>query len=120
MAGADYDNDGKLDLLAMGFTTQGAGVTALYHNQDSVYKDVTGILPGLPGLGSGAFDWGDYDNDGRLDLIVLGSNGGYFVTKLYHNTGAASKMHPANYPFLPRWHLVMYHGKIMITTASLT
>jgi len=83
---ADFDNDGDLDI----YTHSGdPGIVTLYKN-----------------LGSGSFEqlqdeefmadsghwkggyWGDYDNDGWSDLLVLG-NDHYepCLNRLYHNNG---------------------------------
>ena len=66
---ADYDNDGKLDLLVTAY-----GHNVLYHNSgDGTFADrseSSGI--GIPeGFWAGAA-WGDYDRDGLLDLYVTG------------------------------------------------
>ncbi len=68
-AWGDYDGDGHLDLVITGF-----GRNRLFHNRgDGSFEDsseVTGI-GGEEGFWSGA-SWGDYDNDGDLDLYVCG------------------------------------------------
>jgi enediyne biosynthesis protein E4 len=69
VAWADYDNDGHLDLLVTAH-----GHNALYRgNGDGTFTDrsaASGI--GAPeGFWAGAA-WGDYDQDGRLDLYVTG------------------------------------------------
>ncbi len=65
-AAADYDNDGRTDLLVVNF-----GSLILYHNEgDGTFKDVTakaGLTSKQPGI-SAAFL--DYDGDGHLDLFV--------------------------------------------------
>jgi len=69
VAAGDYDNDGHQDLFVCN-----AGPNALYHNNgDGTFTDVTG----LSGIGTKPKDvlsvaaaWFDYDNDGKLDLIV--------------------------------------------------
>ena len=72
---ADYDNDGHLDVLVL----RGAGLlgdlgdqppSLLRNRGDGTFEDVTesaGLLFFAP-TQCGA--WGDYDNDGRLDLFV--------------------------------------------------
>jgi hypothetical protein len=65
----DYDNDGFEDLFICS-----AGRNALYHNNgDGTFTDVTAAsgIGGKPAdTLSVAAAWFDYDNDGRLDLIV--------------------------------------------------
>ena len=68
VAAGDYDNDGFEDLFVCN-----AGRNVLYHNNgDGTFTDVTersGI--GKPkDVLSVAAAWFDYDNDGKLDLIV--------------------------------------------------
>jgi hypothetical protein len=79
---ADYDNDGDLDLLV---TNQFNGLTHLFRNDGSAHaqaeesagfsKVAAGDL-GDESLGSanGAC-WGDYDNDGHLDVFVVHRDG---------------------------------------------
>ena len=82
----DYDNDGWLDILVVGFTSdmevalrsriEGKAVAegsrlALYRNGgDGAFTDVT-LEAGLSwNLGAMAATFGDYDNDGWLDIFV--------------------------------------------------
>jgi hypothetical protein len=69
VAAGDYDNDGFVDL----FLCQ-AGRNALYHNNgDGTFTDVTekaGLADKPKDLLSVCAAWVDYDNDGRLDLVV--------------------------------------------------
>src|SRR5207237_106444 len=72
----DYDNDGFLDLF---FTSLDGTDPALYHNRgdgtfelDSRTGPLRRALPGVAGLDAAFFD---FDNDGRLDLIVVGKGG---------------------------------------------
>jgi hypothetical protein len=78
----DYDNDGFQDLFVTGDTV---ALNRLYHNNgDGTFTSMTNG-PWATG-GSGAFGcaWGDYDNDGYLDLFVTHRNGKY---TLFHNSG---------------------------------
>jgi len=87
VAAADYDGDGDLDL----YVTLLGETDRLYRNEGGFeFTDVThaaGILAG--GMGMGAA-WGDYDNDGYLDLYVCNRTG-YSAdptpNRLYHNLG---------------------------------
>lgn len=83
---ADYDNDGDLDLYT------GAGYPdppcLLENTGDGNFVVVTGQqIAEDTGYWTGGY-WGDYDNDGWLDLLVLGH---YFYepypNRLYHNNG---------------------------------
>jgi hypothetical protein len=81
---SDYDNDGALDL----FTCRGApgARSRLFHNDGGGnFNRVTTST--FIGDGKGGCDWGDYDNDGDLDLAVSGAPepGGNDV--LYRNAG---------------------------------
>jgi hypothetical protein len=88
-AWGDYDNDGWLDLYIPGEFNPDRpdprNRSKLYHNQgDGTFTDVApraGVLNERFGKGS---DWGDYDNDGDLDLYV--SNLGQ-PNRLYRNEG---------------------------------
>jgi len=67
---ADYDNDGYKDLFVTYY-----GHSVLYHNQgNGTFRDVTEAA----GLKSDSIRWDtgcsffDYDNDGKLDLVVTG------------------------------------------------
>ena len=87
----DYDNDGAADLFVTRNAWSGQGANALYRNKgDGTFEDITRQV----GLGKEADSfcaaWGDYDNDGWLDLYV--ANGVSQQEKgwpnaLYHNKG---------------------------------
>jgi hypothetical protein len=70
IAWGDYDNDGWPDL----FVAENFGFSlALYHNEgDGRFTDRAAVLqPGLPlGNWGGGATFGDYDNDGDLDIYV--------------------------------------------------
>jgi Flp pilus assembly protein TadD len=69
VAWADYDGDGRLDLLVTAY-----GHNLLYHgNGDGTFTDRSAEsgIGGPDGFWAGAA-WGDYDRDGRLDLYVTG------------------------------------------------
>ncbi len=94
VAWGDYDNDGWPDLFlvnAVGPLTLTADAArrspahcALYrNNHDGTFTDVTetaGVGARVWGMGA---EWGDYDNDGWIDLVVST----YGENLLYHNSG---------------------------------
>jgi hypothetical protein len=84
----DYDNDGWPDL----YVANDTGPNFLYHNNhDGTFTD-QGMLGGAAlssegdAEGSMGVDFGDYDHDGRLDILV--TNFADQEDNLYHNLGA--------------------------------
>jgi len=84
---ADYDGDGHIDI----FVANDAVANFLYHNRgDGTFEDVTLISGtgfdrnGRPQSCMGT-DFGDYDRDGKLDLIV--TNLEFETHTLYRNKG---------------------------------
>lgn len=78
VAAADFDGDGHQDL----FVANDFGRSILYRNMgDGTFKDVTLEKGALAIGGAMSASWGDYDNDGRLDLYVaaIRSNQRWFV-----------------------------------------
>ena len=81
-AAADYDNDGDPDLFVGVGGNAGVGFDFLFENVDGIFVDVTeSARVAGPVLGSGrtmpagttAGAWGDYDNDGWIDLYIATS-----------------------------------------------
>jgi hypothetical protein len=90
---ADYDNDGDLDVLLMrGAWETAMPLTLLRNDGTGVFEDVT-IAAGLDlPIASESAAWGDYDNDGLLDLYVCGEfkparPDSRNLCRLYHNEG---------------------------------
>ncbi|TLY30614.1 MAG: hypothetical protein E6K56_06665 [Ignavibacteria bacterium] len=97
---ADFDNDGDLDFFingSMGPRNQNS-VSILYRNDGNGH--FAGMRAPFMQL-AGTATWGDYDNDGYVDLLVTGSpdDGGSIFTKLYHNNGAKGNPSDSVAPF---------------------
>jgi len=88
-AWGDFDGDGDLDLAMTGLTTAGVPTTAVFRNDGATFTTMAGPFLGVLG---GSVAWGDYDNDGDLDLLVTGVTStvpsvGVAATRLYRNDG---------------------------------
>ena len=83
-AWGDYDNDGDLDILLAGWLGGSSdAITRVYRNDGG--GTFTDIDAGMTGMFRGSSAWGDYDNDGDLDILLTGSNMSAFVTLIYRN-----------------------------------
>ncbi len=80
----DYDNDGDPDILLIGLDRTGQGRSLLYNNtnrQGNFSLISTNIVP----VWDGFADWGDYDLDGDLDLLISGRSAQGPLSKVYRN-----------------------------------
>ncbi len=86
IAAADYDGDGWDDI----YVTNDATENFLFHNLAGARFEETAGLAGVAFNGMGeqtasmGADFGDYDNDGRLDIFVSDNA----LSSLYRNEGA--------------------------------
>jgi hypothetical protein len=82
----DFNNDGYMDLFLIPYSGDNDGVAKLYRNNgDGTFTDVAQAY-GLNQAFSSARGvyWGDYDNDGSLDLLIGNWTGPQY---LFHNDG---------------------------------
>jgi len=105
----DYDNDGDLDLFIGNESVDPRRVhpSELFQNQgDGTFVDVAGAAGvAAPGFAKSAV-WGDYDNDGRLDLFVSRQSQ---PNVLYRNEGPAA---------VGTWHFTDRATEAGVTTPS--
>lgn len=84
----DYNNDGYLDILLAGYNDI-TYITILYKNNGDATFTNSGI--NLPGTIKSAYEWGDYDNDGDMDIFITGFDAnGILISKLFENKGNES------------------------------
>ena len=88
-AWGDYDRDGNLDILLTGDVSYINRVSTVYRN-DGDASGFTDIGAGLTGVSEGSVAWGDYDNDGDLDILLTGRAGSTDVSKVYRNDGGGA------------------------------
>ena len=96
---ADFDNDGDLDVLLLrGGWEKPLRLSLLRNNGGGVFEDVT-VASGLAEpIATESAAWGDYDNDGFVDLFVCGE---------YLPPGGA----PSKTPGDPRNRCRLYHNQ---------
>ncbi|MBD3335238.1 MAG: S8 family serine peptidase [Candidatus Eisenbacteria bacterium] len=82
----DYDNDGDLDMYIV--NSPYVSNKLLRNDGGNSFTDVTpGIMQDMNGYGGGAV-WGDYDNDGDIDLYLANAGGSY--NKMFRNEGGGT------------------------------
>jgi len=101
LAWGDYDDDGDLDLAKSGNEGAGDARTRILENDgNGNFSAVTDLAPYFKSCCS----WGDYDNDGDLDLLANGiDHFGAVSTQLYANdTGV--------FDLVASWYGQVYSG----------
>ncbi len=91
----DYDNDGDPDLIFSGFTGWWGGNPSVPYVKTEFYRNdgndtFTFEDFGITAYGFGNQEWGDYDNDGRIDLVITG----YEPPAIYQSSGFAANTPP--------------------------
>src|SRR5262245_4643241 len=88
-AWGDYDNDGNLDLIVTGGQPELMHNMLYRNNGDGTFSWVTNnpIYSETTAQGFHSPSWGDYDNDGFIDLFIGGHDS---FNRLFHNDGHGS------------------------------
>lgn len=84
-AWGDYDNDGDLDILITGSSQSGSNIAKIYRNNGT--GNFSEVNAGLIGVFNSSATWGDYNNDGKLDILLAGNTGWQNVARVYANNG---------------------------------
>ncbi len=76
----DFDNDDDLDLIITGKEFNNKLSTKIYRNDKGIFSEMDFDIPGVY---DGSVDWGDFDNDGDLDILITGNAGKRPFTAIY-------------------------------------
>ncbi len=101
----DYDRDGDLDVLISGKDGSGVSHTKILKNDNGKLVEVKASLPGIR-FGKAA--WGDFTNDGMLDIIITGQTKEGPITKIFIQKNG--NFSPLRQHFTP-----LYHSDVVCT-----
>jgi len=87
LAWGDYDNDGDLDVLLAGYSISlDSRLARIYRNNAGSFSNIGAPLTGVMACSTA---WGDYDNDGDLDVLLAGETSTGSITHLYRNNAGS-------------------------------
>lgn len=93
LAWGDFDNDGYRDLFVSGQNSKNVAVSNLYEFNNNSFQRIN---LNLPGRKKSAAAWGDYDNDGDLDLFLTGENNQNQISSVILNNMGGGNFSPVN------------------------
>ncbi|HJN05248.1 MAG TPA: VCBS repeat-containing protein [Bacteroidales bacterium] len=81
---SDYDNDGDEDIIVTGLTADNQMLMQLYQNNGE--NRFTPIREIFTPLIDGSVEWGDFDNDNDIDILITGKQANNNLsTNIYRN-----------------------------------
>jgi hypothetical protein len=99
----DYNNDGYLDILICGINLENGSSkkTIIYKNNgNETFTEMSDIE--ISDVYYGSAKWGDYNNDGLLDILLTGWNeNSYFLSKIYKNNGNETFIEQTDITLIP-------------------
>ena len=96
-AAADYNKDGNEDIVITGLNVFNQPVMQLYRNDG--HGHFIRVPQSFTPLYDGSIEWGDFDHDGDLDILVTGKRkDGKPVTTIYRNDNGVFSKYPIQVP----------------------
>jgi hypothetical protein len=88
---ADVNNDGLLDISISGLDNKKTPTTRIYINQGGFGNYSLLKTLDLPQFRNSAISWGDYNNDGNMDMVITGTKAVGTETVIYVNDQGSNK-----------------------------
>lgn len=86
----DYNSDNKMDVFVTGYDSGSDFTQAMIYKNNGDKNFSESNINNIPRVLYGALSWGDYNNDGYIDLLYSGTKSGSSIaniTKMYKNEG---------------------------------
>lgn len=94
---ADFDRDGKIDLLLTGRDAQGNFRTIVLKNENGALREIRSSLPGVK---HGLAIWQDVNKDGWPDILISGQTTNGLITRIYTNVNGTFRESGQSFPGL--------------------
>ncbi|MDY0076095.1 MAG: VCBS repeat-containing protein [Bacteroidales bacterium] len=94
---ADFNSDGRMDIVLTGLGTNGQPISGLYIQQSNGTFQLSSQQ--IPALTNGSVQFGDFNNDRNIDVLIAGKNaGGRLETIVLVNEEGKLKSHDFGLP----------------------